>query len=114
MVAPREGIRSNFNEAFTQLHLGQFIAVVKCVSRYRRYGGIDPYTDDIVRNFISSFPRIDEDISIHYPLCHPRVCRCCCVVVVVVCLLSFFPAETTCPESFSTQREKAQKNWLSK
>ena len=49
------------HEAFTQLHLGQLFAIVKCVSRDRRDGGINPDTDHIVRSFPSSSSRVDED-----------------------------------------------------
>jgi hypothetical protein len=62
VIAPTEGPLPNFDEAFTQLHLGQFLTSTKCTIGDRRNGGIDPNTDDIVRNFVSSSPRVDEDI----------------------------------------------------
>ena len=64
MVSHREGSKPNFDEAFTQLHLGQFLALVKCLSRDRRDGGIDPNTDNILRNIVSARPRVDEDLGI--------------------------------------------------
>jgi hypothetical protein len=64
IIAPPEGTFPNFHEAFTQLHLGQLIASVKCMRGDRRDGGIDPNTDHIVRNFISSSSSIDEDIGV--------------------------------------------------
>jgi len=60
MVAPSEGPRPNFDEAFTQLHLGQFLALVKCFIGDRRDGGIDPNMDYILWNIISARPRVDE------------------------------------------------------
>jgi hypothetical protein len=60
----REGSKPYLNEAFTQVHLGQLLAYMKCVSADRRDGGIDPNTDHILRNFSSSFPRVDEDVGI--------------------------------------------------
>jgi hypothetical protein len=60
MVAPSEGIVPNFHDAFTQLHLGQLLASVKCTSGDRR--DIDPNTDHIDRNSLSSCPSVDEDL----------------------------------------------------
>jgi hypothetical protein len=52
----------NFHEAFTQLHLGQLLAFLKCFSRDRRDGGIDSNTDHILRDFVSTLAtRVDED-----------------------------------------------------
>jgi hypothetical protein len=63
MVAVSEGIFPYFHEAFTQLHLGQLLASIKCVSRDRRDGGIDPNADHILRNHSSSLPRVNEDLG---------------------------------------------------
>jgi hypothetical protein len=63
MVATTEGLFTNFNEAFTQLHLGQLLASMKRFSGDRRDGGINPNTDYILRNIISSLPRVDEGID---------------------------------------------------
>ena len=60
----REGFVPNFHEAFTQLHLGQFPAFVKCVIRDRRDRWINPNTDHILWSFQSSLPRVDEDLGI--------------------------------------------------
>jgi hypothetical protein len=62
MVAPSEGIYSNFHEAFTQLHIGQLVAIPKCIIGNRRDGGINPKTDHIIRNFSSSSTSVDDDI----------------------------------------------------
>jgi hypothetical protein len=64
MVAIPEGTRPNFDEAFTQLHLGQLLPLVKCTSGDRRDGGMDPNTDHIVWNYLSSVSRVDEDLGI--------------------------------------------------
>jgi hypothetical protein len=64
MVAPLKGTFPNFHDAFTQLDLRQTLASVKCKSRDPRDGGIDPNTDNILRNFSSSLPRVDEDVAI--------------------------------------------------
>jgi hypothetical protein len=64
MVAPPEGMFSNFHEAFTQLHLGQPLSLVKCVIGDRRDGGIDPNAYHMLRNNRSHFPRVDEDLGI--------------------------------------------------
>ena len=60
----REGPFPNFHDAFTQLHLGQFPAPAKYISRDRRDGGIDQNTDHITRSFQSFLPRVDEDLGI--------------------------------------------------
>jgi hypothetical protein len=60
--ATTEGIVSNFHEAFTQLHLGQLLALVKYTSGDRRDGGIDPNADDIARRSLSTRPSVDEDL----------------------------------------------------
>jgi hypothetical protein len=62
--APREGIISNFHEAFSQLHLGQLRPSFKCVSRDRRNGGINPNADNILRDIVSDRPHVDEDLGI--------------------------------------------------
>ena len=64
MAAVREGIPPNFHDAFTQLHLGQLLALVKCVSRNRRDGGINSNTFYILRDSVSPRPRVDEDLGI--------------------------------------------------
>jgi hypothetical protein len=64
MVAPREGTFPYFHEPFTQLHFGQLLASVKCISGDRRDGWINSKTDHIVRNFSSSSPGVDEDFGI--------------------------------------------------
>jgi hypothetical protein len=64
MAAIRKGINTNFHEAFTQLHLGQLLAYMKCTSGERRDGGINPNADHILRNFQSSLPCVDEDLVI--------------------------------------------------
>jgi hypothetical protein len=64
MVAPLERTIPDFHEAFAQLHLGQLLAFVKCISRDRRDGGINPNTDYILWNIRSSLPRVDEDFGI--------------------------------------------------
>jgi hypothetical protein len=64
MVAILEGPLPDFNEAFTQLHLGQLLASVKCFSGDRRDGGIDPNADHIPWDSSSSLPRVDEDLGI--------------------------------------------------
>jgi hypothetical protein len=71
MVAPLEGFFPNFNEAYTQLHLGQLITFVKCTSRDRHDGGIDPKVDHIVWNLRSSRPRVEEDVglAVHRHIC---------------------------------------------
>jgi hypothetical protein len=67
MVAPREGIISNFHEAFAELHLGQPLALAKCPSGDRRDDGINPNTDHIARDSLSARPCVDEDgIARHY------------------------------------------------
>jgi hypothetical protein len=67
MVTISEGIFPNLHDAFTQLHLGQLLAFVKCTREDRRDGGIDPNTDHITWNFSSSSSGIDEDIGVvHY------------------------------------------------
>jgi hypothetical protein len=64
MVAPSEGTTPNLYEAFTQLHLGQPLALAKCTSGDRRDGGIDPNTDYILRRTLStSRPDVDEDLG---------------------------------------------------
>jgi hypothetical protein len=63
MVAPPEGTGPNFNEAFTQLHLGQLMASFKCTIGDRRDGGIDPNADYILRRTISARPGVDEDLG---------------------------------------------------
>jgi hypothetical protein len=61
----REGMLPNFHEAFTQLHLGQLRASLKCTSRDRRDGGIDPDTYNIILwDRVSPRPRVDEDLGI--------------------------------------------------
>jgi hypothetical protein len=61
-VAPLEGPKPNFHDAFTQLHLDQLRAFVKRISGDRRDRRIDPNTDHIKWNSSrSSFPRVDED-----------------------------------------------------
>ena len=64
LAAIIERIFPDFHEAFTQLHLGQLHASVKCLSMDRRDGGIYSYTDDIVWNYLSSSSRVDEDLGI--------------------------------------------------
>jgi hypothetical protein len=64
MVATLEGTFPNFHEAFTQLHLGQSLSLVKCVIGDRRDGWIDPNAFHILRNNSSHFPRVDEDLGI--------------------------------------------------
>jgi hypothetical protein len=64
MVTIPEGIIPNFHEAFTQLHLGQLLAFVKCTSRDRRDGGIDSNTDHISRDYVSTRTCVDEDDSL--------------------------------------------------
>jgi hypothetical protein len=59
-----EGPDPNFHEPFTQLHLSQTLALVKCVVGDRRDGWINPNTDHILRNNSSYFPRVDEDLGI--------------------------------------------------
>jgi hypothetical protein len=62
LVAITEGPLPNFNEAFTQLHLGQLLALVKYTRGDRRDGGIDPNADDITRRSLSTKPSEDEDL----------------------------------------------------
>jgi hypothetical protein len=57
-----EGPLPNFNEAFTQLHLGQCLALVKYFSGDQPDGGIDPHTDKILWDGSSSLPCVDEDL----------------------------------------------------
>ena len=64
MVATAEGPLPYFHEAFTQLHLGQLLALPKCFGMDRRDGGIDPNTDHIPWDSSSSLPRVDEDLGI--------------------------------------------------
>jgi hypothetical protein len=64
VVAPREGIFPNFDDALTELHLGQFVASEKCMSGDRRDGGNNPNADYILRYSISCFSHVDEDLSI--------------------------------------------------
>jgi hypothetical protein len=64
MAAIMKGTFSNFHEAFTQLHLGQLLPLVKCFSRDRRDGGIDPNADHIIWSNSSSLPCVDEDFGI--------------------------------------------------
>jgi hypothetical protein len=59
-----EGPIPNLNEAFTQLHLGQLLAIVKCTSGDGRDGRIDPNTDHINWGTIPSFPRVVKDFVI--------------------------------------------------
>jgi hypothetical protein len=63
MVAPTEGPLPYFNEAFTQLHLGQLLASAKCIDRDQRDGRIDPNADHISWNS-SSGPGVDEYLGI--------------------------------------------------
>ena len=63
MVAPTEGPFPYFNDAFTQLYLGQLLAFVKCTGGDQRDGGIDPNADDIARRSLSTRPRVDEDLG---------------------------------------------------
>jgi hypothetical protein len=81
MVAIPEGPLPNFHDAFTQLHLGQLLAFEKCFIRDRRDGGIYPNTDDIKWNFISSLPRVDEDVAVGSIARHVvgRLALSCCV-----------------------------------
>jgi hypothetical protein len=65
MVAIREGPKPNFHEAFTQFHLGQLLASVKCTNRDRRDEGIDSHTDHIFRSSLSSISGVDEDLGNH-------------------------------------------------
>jgi hypothetical protein len=65
MVAITEGPLPDFHETFTQLHLGQLLALVKCVSRDRRDGRINPNADHILRDIISSRTGVDEYLGIH-------------------------------------------------
>jgi hypothetical protein len=65
VVAITEGTFPNFHNAFTQLHLGQLLAFVKCTSRDRRDGGINSNTFDISRDSVSSLPRVNENLGIH-------------------------------------------------
>jgi hypothetical protein len=51
-------------DAFTELHLGQFLAFFKCILMNRRDGGIDPNTDYILRNIVSARPCVDEVVGI--------------------------------------------------
>jgi hypothetical protein len=61
-----EGSYPNFHEAFTQLHLGQLLALLKCLNRDRRDGGINPNTYDILRDIVSTHATpVDEDLGIH-------------------------------------------------
>ena len=64
MVAPCKGPFPNFQEAFTQLHLGQLLALVKCFIRDRRDGGIDPKADHMLRDNVSDRPHVDENLGI--------------------------------------------------
>jgi hypothetical protein len=54
----------NFNEAFTELNLGQLIALAKCVTGDRRDGGIDKDADHIASDSPFSSSRVDEDFVI--------------------------------------------------
>jgi hypothetical protein len=65
MTAIIKGMIPNFHEAFTQLHLGQLLASLKCPSRDRRDGGIDTNTYDIPWDIVSTRPGVDKDIGIH-------------------------------------------------
>jgi hypothetical protein len=64
VVAPHEGTNPNFNEAFTQLHLGQLLALEKCTSGDRRDGRINPNTVYIIlRRTLSTRPCVDEGLG---------------------------------------------------
>jgi hypothetical protein len=54
MAAITKGAIPNFHKAFTQLHLGQLLALVKCISRDRHDGGINTSTDDILWDTVST------------------------------------------------------------
>jgi hypothetical protein len=62
MAAIRKGPLPDFHEAFTQLYLGQLVAVVKCIRGDRRDGGINPNADNITRHSLAS--GVDEDLGI--------------------------------------------------
>jgi hypothetical protein len=64
VVAPPEGTNPNFHEAFTQLNLGQLLALVKYTNGNRRDGGIDPNADYILWNNSSPSSCVDEDLGI--------------------------------------------------
>jgi hypothetical protein len=66
MFTASEGIFPNFNEAFTELHLGQLFAFEKCFIGDRRDGGIDQNAYYILRSIVSVLPCVDEDVSIDY------------------------------------------------
>ena len=63
ITAPREGTFPNFHEAFTQLHLGQLLAFIKCFIGDRSDGGVNPNAYYILGNIDSTRPRVDEDLS---------------------------------------------------
>jgi hypothetical protein len=63
MAATREGMIPYIHDAFTQLHLGQLLAFVKCTIGDRRDGGINPDMFYISRDSSSSFSCVDEDLS---------------------------------------------------
>jgi hypothetical protein len=65
MFTPPEGPFPNFHEAFTQLHLGQLLAFIKCISGDRRDGGIDSDTCNILRDIVSTRTGVDEDLGIN-------------------------------------------------
>ena len=63
-VVMSDGCTPNLHEAFTQLHLGQLLAFVKCYGGDRRYRGINHNSDHILWNNSSSLSRVDEDLGI--------------------------------------------------
>jgi hypothetical protein len=67
LIAESEGIIPDFDEAFTQLHLGQPPVHSKRISEDRRDGGINSNADHILRSIVSAWPRVDEDLGIAAP-----------------------------------------------
>jgi hypothetical protein len=75
VFATPKGTFPDFHEAFTQLHLGQLPAYLKCIIGDRRDGGIDPNADDIARS-LSTRPSVDEGlVDIHFDIIFHTITR---------------------------------------